>query len=154
MIFRNYENTDSKKVLEFHEQVLKDTGVFASGPWNEDMLNIEDVYIKPGGLFIIVENNDSLIGMGALKIISAKEAEIKRMRVEKSLQRKGIGQNILNHLLSHAKNKGVKRIILDTTELQKSAQQFYLKNGFKEYGQSSWNDLVLILYEKILKNEP
>ena len=150
MILRNYEPRDSKNVVEFHERVLKETGAFSPGPWNDDMLNIADVYINPGGLIIIVESNGSLIGMGALKIISENEAEIKRMRVDKSEQRKGIGQKIINHLLSHAENKGINRVILDTTEIQKQAQQFFLKNGFKEYGQSRWNGLALILYEKKL----
>ena len=150
MILRNYEPKDSKNVVAFHEQVLKDTGAFSPGPWNDDMLNINEVYVRPGGLFVIVEDNGSLIGMGALKIISEKEAEIKRMRVETTLQGKGIGQKIIDHLLSHAENKGIKRVILDTTEAQKPAQNFYLKNGFKEYGQSIWNGLGLILYEKEL----
>jgi ribosomal protein S18 acetylase RimI-like enzyme len=150
MILRNYEHKDRKKVNQFHEQVLKESGAFAPGPWNDDMKNIEEVYTNPGGLFILVEDSNVLIGMGALKFISDKEAEIKRMRVEKSQQRKGIGQYILNHLLSHAQSEGIQRIILDTTELQIPAQEFYIKNGFKEYGQSSWNGLALILYEKKL----
>ena len=150
MILRNFEHRDSKKALDFHELVLKDTGAFAPGPWNDDMGNIEEVYIKPGGIFIIAEESNAIIGIGALRILSHEKAEIKRMRVEPLLQRKGIGQKILDYLLFHAEEKGIKRVILDTTELQKSAQRFYLKNDFTEYGKSYWNGLKIFLFEKYL----
>jgi GNAT superfamily N-acetyltransferase len=147
---RHFTNEDTQKVVKFHEYVTKDAGVFTTGPWNNDLLNIFDVYVKPGGCFIIAEDNNSMIGMGALKILSKDEAEIKRMRVEPTLQRLGIGQKILNFLIIFAQDHGIKRIILDTSVLQKPAQQFYLKNGFIQYGRKHWNDLELMLFEKIL----
>lgn len=89
--------------------------------------------------------------MGALRILSPTEAEIKRMRVEPSRQHQRLGQSILDHLLAHARSRGIARVILDTSELQKPAQAFYEKNGFVEYGRSEWNGITLILYERMLR---
>ena len=116
-----------------------------------DATNVQkEVYINSGGCFVLIEENESIQAMGALKIISEKVAEIKRMRVETSLQRQGLGQKILDYLILHAKKHGVERIILDTSELQEAAQYFYIKNGFIEYNRKKWNDIIIIFYEKFL----
>jgi N-acetylglutamate synthase-like GNAT family acetyltransferase len=114
------------------------------------MKNIEEAYIRPGGCFALIEENNSILAMGALKIISEKEAEIKRMRVETFLQRQGLGQIILDYLLQNAKRKGIKAYNLDTSELQIAAQHFYIKNGFIEYKRNRWNNITIIFYEKFL----
>jgi ribosomal protein S18 acetylase RimI-like enzyme len=148
---RHFRNEDTQKAIEFHERVLRGTGTFVPGPWNDDMKNIEAVYVRPGGCFVLIEEDETIIAMGALKILSDHEAEIKRMRVEPSRQRQGLGQMILDYLLSHAKKRGIQRVILNTTELQKQAQRFYEKNQFVEYGRDTWGDFKLILYERIIQ---
>lgn len=150
IVFRHFKKGDTKKIIELHKIALMETGAYASGPWNDDMKNIEKVYIKPGGCFVLIEKSSNIIAMGALKIINSKEAEIKRMRVEPAIQRKGYGQIILDYIISFAINNKIKRLILDTTELQIPAQEFYKKNNFTEYGRDKWNDISLILYEREL----
>ena len=149
-MIRDFVYNDTEKVIEFHKRILSETGAYISGRWDEDLYNIEDVYIRPGGCFLIIEHNDEIQAMGALKIISDKVAEIKRMRVETSLQRQGFGQKILDYLLSYAKKQGLERIILDTTNLQEAAQNFYIKNGFKEFNRKELIDMVIIFYELYL----
>jgi len=149
-MIRAYNKKDKDNVVKFHERILRETGAYLPGPWDNDLQNIEDVYICPGGCFILVEENDTIQAMGALRIVSEEVAEIKRMRVETSLQRQGLGQKVFDVLLQHAKRHGIKRIILDTSELQVAAQQFYQKNGFTEYKKGTWNDITIIFYEMFL----
>ena len=149
-MIRSYEEKDKEKIYEFHKRILRETSenaFFASGSWDEDFKNIEEVYINPGGCFVLIEENGSIKAMGALKIVSEKVAEIKRMRVETSLQRQGLGQKIFDYLLLHAKNSGIERIILDTSEVQEAAQKFYIKNGFTEYKRETWRNMTIIFYE-------
>jgi len=149
-MLRNYTPSDHEIVFSFHERILREAGSFALGPWDDDLKNIEDVYIRPGGCFVLIEENGSIQAMGALKIASEYEAEIKRMRVETSLQRKGYGQQIFDYLLLHAKEHGIKRLFLDTTHHLTAAQRFYEKNGFAEYERKPLSSFTLILYEKFL----
>jgi len=53
-------------------------------------------------------------------------------------------------LLSYAKERGIERVVLDTTELQETARRLYVKNGFAEYNRRKWNDIDVIYYEKFL----
>ena len=149
-MLRSYTPSDREKVAAFHERILREAGAFAPGPWDDDLKDIEGVYIRPGGCFVLLEENGALRAMGALKIHSAHIAEIKRMRVETSLQRQGFGQQILDYLVQFAKARAIKRLFLDTTHLQTAAQRFYVKNGFIEYERKALKGFTLILYEKCL----
>ena len=149
-MIRNYADNDKAKVIEFHKRIMIEAGAYLPGPWDDDFLDIEAVYVRPGGCFVLIEDGGVIQAMGALKILSNKDAEVKRMRVETSLQRRGLGQKIMNHLIQHAKSKGIERVILDTTENQIAARHFYEKNGFVEYRRGKWNDITMIFYEKYI----
>ena len=86
-MIRKYVDTDKDSVAEFHKRILGETGAYIPGPWDDDLQNIEDVYVRPGGCFVLIEESGAIQAMGTLKIVSNKVAEIKRMRVETSLQR-------------------------------------------------------------------
>ena len=80
---RIYKEGDFEQVWELHEKALKAAGAFVAGhgEWDEDLKDIPGVYLKTGGTFLVVEKDGKIIGMGALKKISNKVVEIKRMRV-------------------------------------------------------------------------
>jgi GNAT superfamily N-acetyltransferase len=149
-MLRTYNDQDKDAVISFHERILRETGAFLPGRRDEDLENVGEVYLRPGGCFVLVEENGVIQAMGALRIVSETVAEIKRMRVDTTLQRQGLGQFVLDHLLQHAKTRGVERVILDTSDRQKPARRFYEKNGFTEYKRSKWNELTIIFYEKLI----
>ena len=88
--------------------------------------------------------------MGALRRTSPERAEIKRMRVHPDYQGRGIGQIILSELEAQALAIGYKTLHLDTSVVQLAAQRLYEKNGFREVGRDTHNNLEVILYEKPL----
>jgi len=149
-MLRNYTPADREAVAAFHERILREAGAFALGPWDDDLKHIEDVYIRPGGCFVLLEENGCIQAMGALRIVSEHTAEVKRMRVETSLQRQGLGQLIFDYLVQYAKEHGIKRLFLDTTHMLTAAQRFYERNGSREYERKQWNGITLIFYEKYL----
>lgn len=149
---RRYKNSDKKAVFRLHTLALKHTEAFCRhGVWDNDLKNIEKVYLKNNGEFLVGIANGKSIAMGALKKMSAKTAEIKRMRVHPRFQRKGYGQIIYNKLEEKAKMSGYKILNLDTTLNQKAAQNFYRKNGFKEMKRGMLGGFKTIYYEKRLK---
>ena len=124
------------------------------GPWDDDLIAINEVYVAPGGCFLVVKEDRQIIGMGALRIHGDRGAEIKRMRVDPSRQRQGIGQTVFDALLQHAKSAQFRRLFLDTDARWIGAQRFYEKNDFVEYRRESWRGTTLILYERMLTDQP
>ncbi len=77
--------------------------------------------------------SNNLLGCGALKALDASSGEIKSMRTVKAHKRKGVASNILNHMISVARQRGYKRLYLETGSFPAfyAARTFYEKHGFE-----------------------
>lgn len=96
---------------------------------NPDLDDIATTYAD--GIFLIAWQGDKLIGTGAFKPHSARQVEIVRMSVNKSLRRQGIGRKILAELCQRAVDAGYEEVILETTETWQDVIDFYLDYGFE-----------------------
>jgi len=150
LVIRRYQASDKDEVWELHTLALEKTGAHAGrGPWDEDLANIEEIYLNNNGDFLIGTINNRIVAMGALKKLSKDHVEMKRMRVHPDYQWKGIGTVMLKELEKRAHVLGYKFIQLDTTTKQKAAQQFYLKHGYTEKRREK-GKFEIIYYEKHL----
>src|ERR1700733_770428 len=95
-----------------------------------DLLNIENFYCKGNGNFWIAANNKNLIGTIALIDIGNRQSALRKMFVRKEYRGKdkGIGQQLLDHVINWCKQKGIDEIYLGTFDKLQAAQRFYLKN--------------------------
>jgi GNAT superfamily N-acetyltransferase len=148
LTLRSFRDEDSAQVRALYERATLATA--GHGPWEDDLAAISTTYISPGGCFVVVQEESSIIAMGALRLHGTHEAEVKRMRVDPSKQRRGLGQMVLDGLLRHATKARVRRVFLDTDDQWSSARRFYEKNGFVEYQRKHWQGTTLVLYERTL----
>jgi GNAT superfamily N-acetyltransferase len=146
---RRYEASDKRVVRRLHDDALNEVGAhLGSGQWDEDLNEIEDVYLGSGGEFLVGVLEGEVVGMGALKRLSPDAAEIKRMRVRPGLQGRGYGQAILDVLHRRAAELGYSTLHLDTTVQQRVARGLYLKNGYREVGRGSVGPFWCVFYER------
>lgn len=154
VIYRSFLPKDKNQVWDLHVKALKETGAFienAPEDIDADLRNIENIYLQNKGAFIVAIFDKKIIGMGALKKIDNETGEIKRMRLDKKFQGKGVGKAIYKKLEEKSKSLGYKKLILDTTTKQKVARSFYKKYGFKEIKRDFLRDnMDIIFYEKYL----
>lgn len=99
-----------------------------------DLLNIVDEYINKGGNFWIAKDNERLIGSIGIMPYSADIAVLKKFFVYEDYQGEPhhIGRKLYNELLSFAKEKNFKTILLDTPYNTTRAHKFYEKAGFQK----------------------
>ena len=76
--------------------------------------------------------SDILIAIGALKRLSAKQAEIKSMRTRARYLGRGAGRAILQRIIETARDEGIGRISLETgtSDAFKPAIALYTSHGF------------------------
>lgn len=154
LLIRRYQPVDQPAVWQLHDLALHSANAHAGdGPWDQDLHQIEDVYLQNGGEFLVGFCDGRLVAMGALKRTTAELAEVKRMRVDPAVQRRGFGQAILSALELRAVQLGYKSLRLDTTVQQKAAQGLYEKNGFVEVGRAWKGSFQCIVYEKEFKRK-
>jgi GNAT superfamily N-acetyltransferase len=146
---RRYRLEDNRAVRRLHDDALNEVGAhLGSGPWDDDLDEIESVYLEQGGEFLVGILAGKIVTMGALMRISSKTADLKRMRVRPGLQGRGYGQSMLDALHRRAPELGYSTLRLETTVQQRAAQRLYLKNDYNETGRGRVGPFACIFYER------
>ena len=97
----------------------------------KDMDDIQKSYFENGGTFLVMTDNDQIIGTGAIRNLEYGICELKRLWLLTEYQGKGLGYRMLQDLLSIARAMGYQRIRLETDyDAQKQAYNFYKQIGF------------------------
>ncbi len=130
---RRFHPSEKQKVKDLYKlaSVSSEIG-YRRGPWESDFEDIIGVYVDAGGDFLVGEVDGEIVAMVGLLRKSKDLAYIRRMRVHPGHRRKGYAGQILRELEAIAKKNGVKELQLKTSTLQKMAQAFYGKNGYKK----------------------
>lgn len=148
---RRYKPSDHDAVWELHNLALQDVGAHAgNGPWDDDLHDVETVYIDRGGEFYVGLLDGCVVAMGALKALDGSRAEICRMRVHPDLQRRGIGTQVLSQLERRAAELGLRSLTLETTAGQVAAIGMYLKAGYREQTRYRHLGFEVVVLEKQL----
>lgn len=94
---------------------------------------------KPEVTFWSVWHQRELSGCGALMELDGTHGEIKSMRTKAKFLRMGVGQAILNRIISEATMRGYTRLSLETGSAEgfKPALALYEQNGFEVCGPFS-----------------
>lgn len=84
--------------------------------------------------FWTIWDDETLLGVGALKRLSADHGEIKSMHTAQSMRGKGAGSAMLRHIIATARAHGMSRLSLETGswEYFRPARAFYQSHGFVE----------------------
>jgi putative acetyltransferase len=76
---------------------------------------------------------DELVGCGALKVLDSDSGEIKSMRILPAWRGKGLGSRILEHIISEARQRNLRRLSLETGAMPEfaPARALYRRYGFE-----------------------
>ena len=89
--------------------------------------------VGPGrGAFVIarLEGAGAPVGCGAVRLLDAETAEVKRMFVDPAARGHGVGRKILEVLQARARSLGARRLVLETGPRQPEALALYTRAGF------------------------
>jgi len=108
----------------------------------KDLSDIETIYFNNNGTFLVLLDNQKVVGSGGIKKIDEDTCEVKRVFFAKEYRGRGLGSQMMHQLLDFAKTHGYKKIRLDILNptAQSAAVTLYKKLGFYEiapYGKSS-----------------
>jgi len=82
------------------------------------------------GAFYVAYRDGQPVGCGAVRLLDASTAEIKRMYVMPAARGRGIGWALLDSLESDARRLGARLLVLETGERQAEALALYARAGF------------------------
>src|SRR5712691_12433612 len=88
----------------------------------------------PYGRLLLSFDDDAAVGIAFMRRIGSRTAEIKRMHVQPSHRRAGMGWVMLDRLIAEARTVGYARIRLDSPDFMTAAHGLYRSSGFVAIG--------------------
>jgi putative acetyltransferase len=87
---------------------------------------------SPDVTFWTIWDDETLVGIGALKRLSVDHGEVKSMHIVQSMRRRGAGRAMLNHIIAAARASGMSRLSLETgsREYFRPSHALYRSSGF------------------------
>lgn len=81
-----------------------------------------------------VWDGDAIAGIGAMRVVSADQGELKSMRTHPDHLRRGVAAALLEHIIGEAKARGLSRLSLETGsgEAFDPALSLYRRRGFTD----------------------
>lgn len=83
------------------------------------------------GTFLVVYRDGTPVGCGALRLLDAGTAELKRMYVAPFARGEGLGRRLVIALEAEARALGVRQLVLETGIRQAAALALYRAAGFE-----------------------
>ena len=103
----------------------------------EDVHALEvDALVDPTVTFFSYRDGDEILGVAALKHLDAGHAEIKSMHTAEAARGRGVGRALVDHLLALARERGYRRVSLETGSgpAFAPARALYTNAGFTPCG--------------------
>ncbi|WP_276270868.1 GNAT family N-acetyltransferase [Haloarcula litorea] len=176
---RRYDDRDADAVWALHEWAMRAAGTDPSDiPGTEDLRDVEAAYLDAGGEFLVGVLADTdgavagdadrappetfdgpVVAVGGLlpneaghadERTVAGAAELHRMRVAPTHQRRGYGRRLLARLEARAADLGYDPLLATTALEQPAAVDFYRAAGYEEVGRSTEAGYELVHFEKPL----
>ena len=123
----NFDNSEVNELLTKHFIELR----AASPEGSAHVLDITGLKVNSIKFWSLWDEK-KLIGCGALKFINEEHGEFKSIRIHDDFRKKGLGTEVINHLINEAKKLKIKRLSLETGagDFFIPARKLFKKAGF------------------------
>lgn len=133
MVVRPVRADDVPAVVALVAAVLGEFGLtFGEGSGTDDQLRaLPGAYEDAGGAFWVAAREDgALVGTCGVAPLDAETFELRKMYLDPQSRGLGLGRRLLEVALAFVRDRGARRVVLDTTEQMARAIAFYEAHGF------------------------
>ena len=121
------------KVFQDTRPLEESMAFYESKSLLQDIDGLEECYFSSDGTFLVMTDDDRIIGTGAVRNMDDEICELKRVWLLHEYHGQRLGYRMMQELLSFAREKGYGRMRLETDrEAQSRAFEFYKRLGFYE----------------------
>jgi putative acetyltransferase len=99
-----------------------------------DLNDLQAVYFDNGGTFMVIVDDERVVGTGGIKRLDEEVCELKKMWILRDYRAQGLGVKIALELLRFAEESGYRKVRLEVYDppKQQRAIAFYKTLGFSE----------------------
>lgn len=117
--------------------------------FDKELAGLPGGYVPPGGCLLLALVDDTPAGCVALRRIADGIAEMKRLFVRPEFRGKNLGRVLAGAVIDEARNRGYRRMRLDTLPSMKEAVALYRSLHFREIDPYRPNPIEGALYMEL-----
>jgi len=112
-------------LAEYEKQIEREGGF-------DDVNDLQNHYFNNGGTFLVLTDNNRVVGTGGVRHLSASVCELKRMWFLREYRGRGLGTRLLMQLIEWASDSSYETMRLDVADEVRSAPavRLYERLGF------------------------
>jgi carbonic anhydrase len=114
--------------------------------FDQELAGLPQPYTRPDGFLLFAESAGTVIGCVAAKKLSEDLAEAKRLYVVAEYRGRGIGRQLMEHLLRETQKIGYRAVRLDTLPQMQAARALYEALGFRRISAYYHNPIAGTVY--------
>lgn len=99
--------------------------------FDQELAGLPQPYARPDGFLLFAESAGTVVGCVAAKKLDDGLAEAKRLYVVAGYRGRGIGRQLMQHLLRETRKIGYRAVRLDTLPQMQAARALYETLGFR-----------------------
>jgi GNAT superfamily N-acetyltransferase len=130
----------ARELLEQYEASLDFALDFQS--FDRELASLASEYAPPDGTFLLAEATGVIVGCVGLRRFSPHACEMKRLFTLPAARGLGAGRLLAVAVIAAARERGYRRMLLDTVPAMIAAQRLYRKLGFVATGPYRYNPVV------------
>lgn len=132
IVIRPATNADCERIINLVSTVLAEFQLpFDLDSKDADLKDIESSYFAAGGIFEVIEGeHGKLLGTYGLFPLNDKQCELRKMYFLPEIRGLGLGKQVLERAIEHARRLGFSAIVLETISVLKRAIYLYTRFGF------------------------
>lgn len=128
-------NEDVEKIMALVFETLREHGLVPDPEVTDaDLKDIEVNYFQKGGVFEVIEDGaGNLVGTVGLYSMDNETCELRKMYFAPQVRGRGLGRRVLERAVRIARERGFKRMTLETSSVLEKAIRLYTRFGFKPH---------------------
>ena len=139
-----YTDNLKESVFEFSDRCFREIGKsFEPGGRHASYNDIEKGFDR----FWCLLDDDEVKGTVAIKRIDDTTAEMKALYLSSELRGQGLGYKLLDTAVCYAKDRGYRRVVLDSMSIYKDALNLYERYGFNHTARYNDNKFADVFME-------
>jgi len=84
--------------------------------------------------FWVVDRQTDIVGCFGIESHSETDTELRRMYLDREFRGTDIAERMLKFAEEHARSLGFRKMLLSTAQIQRAADRFYRRSGFRQVG--------------------
>jgi GNAT superfamily N-acetyltransferase len=118
--------------------------------FDEEIEHLASHYGPPRGALLLAFDGDGAIGCVGLRAHDETTGEIKRLYVAPVARGRALGRTLATAIIATARERGYRRLVLDTLPAMQSAQALYASLGFRAIDAYRYNPVQGTVFMELI----